>query len=165
VLDVQPIVSADKKYITLTVRPTNAEIVQWRRFGRPDPNLSNNGFGGGQVVDQTPPDTQVTTYANGLATTGQAQAGINNGETPLMIPVISYQAVRTSVTIPDGGSIMLAGMNSSASKRSHTGVPFLSHIPFLGRLFSTNGRNEREMKILIVLQADVVLYEEIEKKL
>ncbi len=162
VLDVQPIVSADKKYITLTVRPTNADIVQWRRFGRPDPNMTN--FGGG-TVDTVTTDATTTTIVGGIQTTAQAGSGINGGETPLMIPIIQYHAVRTSVTIPDGGSILLAGMNSSASKRSHTGVPFLSHIPFLGRLFSSNGRNEREMKTLIVLQADVILYDEIEKKL
>lgn len=165
VLDVQPIVSADKKYITMTVRPTNAELLEWRRFGRPDPNMTN--FGGGQVTNVEPPTgaTSGIITNNGGFLGGSSQSGINGGTTPLMIPVISYQAVRTSVTIPDGGSILLAGMNSSASKRAHTGVPFLSHIPFLGRLFSSNGRNEREFKTLIVLQADVVLYEEIEKKL
>lgn len=147
VLDVQPIVSADKKYITLTVRPTNAQIDVWRRFGRANAQITNgSSFGDGQVQDSP-------------------TSGINGGETPLMIPIIKYEAVRTSVTIPDGGSIMLAGLNGSASKRSHSGIPFLSHIPFLGRLFSSNGRDESELKTLVVLQADVILYDEIEKKL
>ena len=91
-------------------------------------------------------------------------SGIADGN-PLLIPEISYQSVRTSVTIPDGGSLLLAGMTNGESSRSHAGIPFLSHIPFLGRLFSSNGRSETEMKTLILLQADVVIFEEIESRL
>ena len=140
VLDVQAIASADKKYITLTVKPTNTQVVAWRRFGPP---VVQTGFGGAPIQQN---DTGV--------------AG-----NPLTVPELSYQAVRTSVTLPDGGSLLLAGMTNGESSRSHSGIPFLSHIPFLGRLFSSNGRVETELKTLILLQADVVVFEEIESKL
>jgi general secretion pathway protein D len=144
VLDVQGIASADKKYITLTLRPSNANVVRWRRFGGAVASGANT-FGGGAPIDQ-------------------AGAAIATGN-PLFIPELRYEAVRTSVTIPDGGSLLLAGMTNGESARSHAGIPFLSHIPFLGRLFSTNGRQETEMKSLILVQADIILFEEIEKKL
>jgi general secretion pathway protein D len=147
VLDVQPIISSDKKFITLTVKPTHSEVVQWRSF--------KIGYSAAELAAQ-----QVTTTTTAATTTAQTSV-----YAPMTMPEISYQSVRTSVTIPDGGSIMLAGMNTSASKRVHTGVPFLSHIPFLGRLFSSNGRNERLYKTIVILQADIVLYDEIEKKL
>jgi general secretion pathway protein D len=153
VLDVQAIASADKKYITLTLRPTNAQVVSWRRFG---PALNQNNFidGGGDG-----------TSVGGAPVVGNGnQTGVAEGN-PLLIPEISYQSVRTSVTIPDGGSLILAGMTNGESARSHGGIPFLSHIPFLGRLFSRNGRTETELKTLIMLQADVVVFEEIESKL
>ena len=143
VLDVQAIASADKKYITLTLRPTNARVTSWRRFGPPLPD--GTGQIGGTPIDNT-------------------GVGIADGN-PLLIPELAYQSVRTSVTIPDGGSLMLAGMTNGESSRSHAGIPFLSHIPFLGRLFSSNGRVETELKTLILLQADVVIFEEIERKL
>ncbi len=149
VLDVQAIASADKKYITLTLRPTNAVVTAWRRFGGAPPaglqGQAQGTFGGLPIT--------------------QNNAGINNNDNPLMIPEMDYQSVRTSVTIPDGGSLLLAGMTNGESSRSHSGIPFLSHIPFLGRLFSTNGRSETEKKTLILLQADVVLFDEIEKRL
>ncbi len=151
VLDVQAIASADKKYITLTLRPTNAQVRSWRRFGPPLGNTPGNQIDGAPITDP-----------NGGAvgsTTGVA------GGNPLLIPEISYQSVRTSVTIPDGGSLLLAGMTNGESSRSHGGIPFLSHIPFLGRLFSSNGRIETELKTLIMLQADVVVFEEIESRL
>jgi general secretion pathway protein D len=156
VLDVQAIASADKKYITLTLRPTTASVDQWRRFGPP---LNQNQFlGVGGAPGGNP--------GGGFGGAPVQQAGGSIGGTnPLLIPQITYQAVRTSVTIPDGGSLLLAGMSNGESARSHTGVPFLSHIPFLGRLFSTNGRDETELKTVIMLEADVVLFEEIERKL
>lgn len=145
VLDVQGIVSADKKFITLTLRPTNAQVRRWRRFGPPIPGGT---FGGGTVDPG-----------------GGAVADSPSTSFPLIIPEISYSAVRTSVTIPDGGSLVIAGMTNGESSRSHAGVPFLSHIPFLGRLFSSNGRAETELRQLIVVQADLILFDEIEKKL
>ncbi len=142
VLDVQGIASADNKYITLTMRPTNSQVKQWRRFGSPiDPS---NPFPGGATVSA-----------------GAAVAL----ESPLLMPEMLYHAVRTSVTIPDGGSLVLAGMTNGESARSHSGIPFLSHIPFLGRLFSTNGRQDTELKTMIVVRGDLILFDEIENSL
>jgi type II secretory pathway component GspD/PulD (secretin) len=148
VLDVQAIASADKKYITLTLRPTNAQLRRWRRFGPAiNTGTADNTLGGAPVEGND-----------------GSQGAIADGN-PLLIPEIRYESVRTSVTIPDGGSLMLAGMTNGETARSHAGIPFLSHIPFLGRLFSNNGRYESEQKTLIMLQADVVVFEEIERKL
>ncbi|MBN8524229.1 MAG: hypothetical protein J0M02_02710 [Planctomycetes bacterium] len=143
VLDVQAIASADKKYITLTLRPTNSQVESWRRFGPP-----------------------VTSFPGGNVTQGGgAIAESDVGSYPLLVPMMTYAAVRTSATIPDGGSLVIAGMTNGDSRRSHAGVPFLSHIPFLGRLFSSNGRTETEVRQMIVVQADLVLFDEIESKL
>lgn len=139
VLDVQAIASADKKYITLTLRPTNAQVRSWRRFGG-----SVGGFVGGDVE--------------------QAGGAIAN-TLPMLIPQLIYSAVRTTVTIPDGGSLVIAGMTNAESRRAHAGVPFLSHIPFLGRLFSSQGRAETEQRQLIIVQANLLLFDEIEAKL
>ncbi|MBA3707450.1 MAG: hypothetical protein H0W83_01365 [Planctomycetes bacterium] len=141
VLDVQGIASADKKYITLTLRPTNAQVVRWRRFG----GANTAAFPGGTI------------------NTTNALGAIDGN--PIMMPELDYESVRTSVTIPDGGSLVLAGMTNGASLRAHSGIPFLSHIPFLGRLFSTNGRAETEKRTMILVEANVVLFDEIEKNL
>jgi general secretion pathway protein D len=146
VLDVVAIASADKKYITMTLRPTNSTVDQWRRYGGAVTN-----FPGGNVVD------------SGVAI-GSGNSAIA-GSAPLLIPQLRFQSTRTSITIPDGGSLVIAGMTDGESRRTHSGVPFLSHIPFLGRLFSTNGNYESLIKQMIVVQADVVIFEEIEKNL
>jgi len=143
VLDVQAVASADKKYITMTLRPTNAQVARWRRFGSPVAS-----FGDGTNNVENDPN-------------GVAIAGGN----PLLIPELIYSSVRTSVTIPDGGSLLIGGMTNGRSARSHQGVPFLSHIPFLGRLFSSNGREEQEQRLMVMVSGDIVLFEEIESRL
>jgi len=180
VLDVQAIASADKKYITLTLRPTNAQVVEWRSFG---PLPTSGSFPGGTVVPGGTNNTTSTTTPNsGSVVSGGTGAGgtttnPNTGATttgsspavadanPLLIPELTYESVRTSVTIPDGGSLIIAGFTDGESARAHSGIPFLSHIPFLGRLFSTNGSQETERKTLIMVEADLVLFDEIEKNL
>ena len=77
---------------------------------------------------------------------------------------MSYQTVRTTSTIPDGGSLLVAGMNRSTPFKLQFGVPFLEpYIPFLGRLFSSNGRTEQELKEFIYLEGNIILFEEIEE--
>ncbi len=150
-LDVVAIASSDKKYITLTVKPTNSQIVRWRRFGGSVSDQDAQTLGG--PID---PNVQPSIGSSGTNALGAA---------PLLIPEVSYQSSQTSVTIPDGGSLVIAGMTNGSSGREHSGVPFLSHIPFLGRLFSTNGRQETLSKDMILVQADLILFEEIEKGL
>jgi general secretion pathway protein D len=150
VLDVYAVASADKKYITMTLRPTQSQIRSWRRFS----SVANNSqFPGGDVTD---------------AGTGIGSADLGFGfsiDNPLLVPEMNIQRVQTTVVLPDGGSLVLAGLTDSASARARSGVPFLSHIPFLGRLFTTNGRQETERKALIIVQADLILFDEIEQSL
>ena len=146
VLDVEAIASADRKYITLTLQPTNAILEQFREFNLTSDvafGVANAGNGNPQVPGNIP-------------------IGLNY---PLTAPEVAYRSVQTSVTIPDGGTMLIAGVTNASSQRSHQGVPFLSHIPFLGRLFSGNGRSEVEMKTIISVKGDIILFDEIEAEL
>jgi len=166
VLDVTAVASADKKYITMTLLPTNTKIIEFRRF-------ANEAQGAGGVGG-----FNAGGFNNGLAGNGQGGngglpggvdpqevGGALGGLIPLNLPTIAYNAVRTSATIPDGGTLLIGAMTDGESSRAHSGVPFLSHIPFLGRLFSKNGRTETELRTIIIIQADVILFDEIEAKL
>ena len=142
VLDVEAIASADRKWITMTLRPVTTEVEAWRRFGS---NLNN--FGGIQTIN-----------------VDDGGAGIGDNF-PITIPQIRYRSVSTSVTIPDGGSLLIGGMTNSNETRTHTGIPFLSHIPFLGRLFSRNGNSKSEFRDLIYVSGNIILFQEIEAEL
>lgn len=147
VLDVEAIASADRKYVTLTLQPTNAILRRFREFNLTSDTLFGAANAGNNNNPQLP---------------GNIPAGLNY---PLTAPEVSYRSVQTSVTLPDGGTMLIAGLTNASSSRSHQGVPFLSHIPFLGRLFSGNGRSEVEEKTIISVKADIILFDEIEKEL
>ena len=146
VIDVHAVASADKRYITLTMRPTNAQVAAWRNFGSPPTNNQGASLG----------------LSSGPGISENLAVGVSY---PLQIPTLDLQRVMTTVVLPDGGSMILAARTNSSSQRASSGVPFLSHIPFLGRLFSTHGRSETELRTLIVVTANLILYPEIEGSL
>jgi general secretion pathway protein D len=68
--------------------------------------------------------------------------------------------VRTTVTIPDGGTLMLGGMKMAQKQTFESGVPFLKDIPLVSFLFSRKGTYIANKKILILLHASIVIPEE-----
>lgn len=57
----------------------------------------------------------------------------------IQLPTFRIFNARTVVSVPDGGSIQLGGVNRSSSGRISRGVPGLSGVPGTGRLFGNRG--------------------------
>jgi pilus assembly protein CpaC len=70
---------------------------------------------------------------------------------PLTIPSISTRRAETTVEIPSGGSLALAGMIQEQTKQSINGVPGLMQVPILGALFKSRDyiNNQTELMILV----------------
>ena len=69
---------------------------------------------------------------------------------------IDTNKVRTSAMVPDGETIMLAGLISEGSERSSTGVPGLSRIPVLGGLFGQQGSGTSRDELVVLITPTVV---------
>lgn len=54
-------------------------------------------------------------------------------------PVFNFSTVNTTVTAPDGGTALLGGINRAAEGSNYRGVPMLSKIPGVNRLFQNRG--------------------------
>ncbi|MEZ5974868.1 MAG: hypothetical protein R3E96_08485 [Planctomycetota bacterium] len=80
----------------------------------------------------------------------------------IQLPEIEYQRVRTSIPIPDGGTVMLGGMKEIERQSYNSGVPILNKIPILSALFDRKGNYVSNRKLLILLRADIVIPAEIE---
>ncbi len=79
---------------------------------------------------------------------------VNTGSN-LTIPAVTAMSIRrreasTSVELPSGGSIVIAGLVREEIRQAMTGFPGLSKIPVLGTLFRSKDflRNETEMVII-----------------
>lgn len=78
----------------------------------------------------------------------------------IQLPEVTLQRVRTTVTIPDGGTMMLGGMRLVERQNLRSTVPLLGSLPGLGWLFSRQGTSVQNRKILILIRAKIVLMNE-----
>lgn len=78
----------------------------------------------------------------------------------IQLPRVTLQRVRTTVTMPDGGTMMLGGMKLSEKTMQTSGVPILKDLPLLSFFFSRRGQYFQNRKILILLRAKIILMDE-----
>ena len=80
------------------------------------------------------------------------------------VPETETSNVATRVSVPDRGTLLLGGHKLTAKVDKEVGVPILSKIPILGRLF-TNRSSIRDEKILLILvKPTIILQEEAENQ-
>ncbi len=78
----------------------------------------------------------------------------------IQLPSVTLQRVRTTVTMPDGGTMMLGGMKLVERQNMVSGVPLLKDLPGLSFLFSRKGQSVINRKILILIRAKIILMNE-----
>lgn len=71
-------------------------------------------------------------------------------------PVVSNREVKTTVTIPDGDTLLIGGLISKKTSDVIKGIPFLRDIPILGFLFRSKSSEEQKTSIFISLTPKVV---------
>ena len=118
-------VSADRRFITLELRPTVAEL-------------------------QRP----INTFTTSL--------GVSQNTVTIQLPELEISRVRTSVPMPDGGTILLGGFKVHESQDYRSGVPILNKVPLLSFFFERKGTFISNRKLLILLKANIVIPEELE---
>ena len=80
----------------------------------------------------------------------------------IQLPETTRQTVNTTLTMPDGGTVMLGGMRLVERQNQRSSVPLLGSLPGLSWLFSRNGTSIQNRKIIILVRAKIVLMEEME---
>ncbi|MCD6174585.1 MAG: type II and III secretion system protein, partial [Planctomycetes bacterium] len=78
------------------------------------------------------------------------------------LPTTQMSSVQTRVTVPDRGTLMLGGLTVTAMREIESGVPVLSKIPGLGRLFSNRSVVDDKMMLLILVKPTIILQDEAE---
>lgn len=75
----------------------------------------------------------------------------------IQLPEVEYQRVRTSIPMPDGGTVLLGGMKISDRQDQSSGVPILNKIPLVSFLFERQGNYVSNRKLLVLLKASIVI--------
>ena len=72
------------------------------------------------------------------------------------VPGRSRSTLSTIVNVELGQAIVLAGINAQSEGSNRTGVPFLSKIPLLGRLFSSDANRNENVQTVVFIVPSVV---------
>jgi pilus assembly protein CpaC len=69
----------------------------------------------------------------------------------ITVPALKVRRAETTVELPSGGSIAMAGLLSDQSKQALSGYPGLKNLPVLGTLFRSRDflKNETELVVIV----------------
>jgi pilus assembly protein CpaC len=73
-----------------------------------------------------------------------------NGQT-LTIPSVRTRRAETTVEIPSGGSLAMAGMIQEQTKQQINGIPGLMQVPVLGTLFKSRDYVNRQTELMVIV--------------
>jgi general secretion pathway protein D len=68
-----------------------------------------------------------------------------------LTPRISNRKLSTTVTLRDGGSVLLGGLISSTTSKGQTGVPILGRLPIIGKLFNTDSETQDRTELMVMI--------------
>ncbi len=131
VLDVEGVISADRRYVTMTVIVSQSNIINIREF-------------------------QVEGAVGGTGTI----AGNAVFSATLELPEVRVSLVNTTVSVPDKGTVLLGGTRLVNEVEVEAGVPILSKIPFINRFFTNRLTSKSEKTLLILIRPEIIIQQE-----
>ena len=69
---------------------------------------------------------------------------------------IAQRDVATQVAVQSGQTVLLGGLITQDNEVNNTGVPFLSDIPWLGRLFGTTSKSRTRTELVVLITPKVI---------
>jgi len=91
--------------------------------------------------------------------------GSGGSKIDIELPQIIVQDYKTTVSVPDGGTLLLGGTKRYTETEAETGVPILSKVPILKRLFSNRASRRSAKNLLILIRPEIIIQAEEEDKL
>jgi len=82
---------------------------------------------------------------------------INLAGVQAALPITNVQELSTIVRIKQGETLVIGGLIESEGNNSDKGVPILSKIPFIGRLFGVADKSNSRRELVILLKPVIIL--------
>jgi len=114
-------------------------------------------------MDLRPQVAAIEGFDHSLVTAAVPAFGIASAVIDL--PRVRVQDFKTTVSVPDKGTLLLGGTRIYREVEAETGVPLLSKIPFLKRLFNNRGTVRQANNLLILIKPRIIIQAEEEKNL
>jgi general secretion pathway protein D len=132
---------------------------------------SSGGSGGGTSgggSGTTSGGTSTGGTTSGGTTSGGTTSGQQNGGSLLQQPatqvvqqpVQEVISIQTSVSVPDGGTVLLGGIKRLKEGRNMQGVPILNKLPYISRLFKNSGVGRETDSLMMMVTPRIIIQEE-----
>ncbi|MEM8736954.1 MAG: hypothetical protein AAGG38_00555 [Planctomycetota bacterium] len=138
VLDVEGTISADRRYVTMTLRPSLADIVDIDDFPITQTIIIDGDDGSPPII-----------IDSGLA---------------VQLPIVDITTIKATVSVPDGGTLLIGGQRLVEEAEIESGVPVLSKLPILNRLFTNTSKVETESTLLVLIKPTILIQNEREEE-
>ncbi|MBX9790647.1 MAG: general secretion pathway protein GspD [Pirellulales bacterium] len=150
-MTVQATVSNDRRFVRLTVVPFFSTIGDVNTF---------------QFEGSTTTREQSSSDGPESSTTSrEADRTVTRSGTTVQLPTFSFVTVTTTVSVPDGGTVLLGGIKRLREGRNEFGVPLLNKIPYVQRLFSNVGIGRETQSLMMMVTPRIIIQEEEEQLL
>jgi type II secretory pathway component GspD/PulD (secretin) len=143
VLDVKPVMSYDRKFVTLNIFPTLIDLVDMRTTTL---EFQNQRWFYYPILIDPPPPPEVAAIT-------------------IEKPWISLQRVRTSAEVPDNGALVLGGFEVVSKQDLTASTPLMDKIPILAAFFRRKVETEEKRKQFIIVRAKIIELDELEQEL
>ena len=98
---------------------------------------------------------QLSTEVSELTTAGAFTLGGGDMD-PLVIPALNVRRASSTVELPSGGSMMIAGLLREDTRQNIDQVPGIGDLPVLGALFRSRDYLSGETELVIIIEAYIV---------
>ncbi len=122
--------------------------IQWKKFGV-GLNFTPVVLAEGRI------SLKVLTEVSELSTENQLTLVQTQG-TSLSIPSIRTRRAETTVELPSGGALAMAGLIQEQTKQQINGIPGLMQLPVLGTLFKSRDYINKQTELMIMVTPYVV---------
>jgi pilus assembly protein CpaC len=99
---------------------------------------------------------KVMTEVSDLSLQNSIPLSIPGTNTTLTVPSIQTRRAETTVEIPSGGSLALAGMIQEQTKQAINGLPGLMQVPILGALFKSRDYVNHQSELMVLVTPYIV---------
>ena len=71
-------------------------------------------------------------------------------------PTISQRQIATQLSVQNGQTVLLGGLIQQQDINANVGVPFLSRVPILGKLFGSTSNNKTRTELIVLITPRVI---------
>ncbi len=157
-MTVQAVISNDRRFVRLTVVPFFSTIGDVNTFQFTGSTTT--------TTDSTREGLRASAKDAAKLWTNKSDASTSTTSgTTVQLPTFSFVTVTTTVSVPDGGTVLLGGIKRLSEGRSEYGVPMLNKLPYINRLFKNVGIGRETQSLMMMVTPRIIIQEEEEEKI